>query len=314
MIAPSAFVSLITTMLFMLILSGCPDTRSVKHTSTLVQHDERIAQIRKSTVRILVDGKPKGTGFVISEHGLIATAFHVVARTIPSPHMQAHITYATTIEVLFDDGERLPAIIHMSCIGKGLHGSIIRDYCILHVTTSKKLLPLRLGSFSDVYEGAPVYLAGYPLVSDRPCTAFGVVSAVWKEPVVSYHNQLIPEKKNRTGVALLDIAMNRGHSGGPIVLIGETPAEDRVIGIASFISTPLDQELKTLVAAIRSYTEESQSVVCSLELLQILWKERGGHSLFISGCISVDHLKNRILNISRERPDSAPLKKLIPFL
>lgn len=314
MSALSACGCLCVAILHLMILTACVDTRSVKPGGDSVYNDERSSHIKKSIVRIYVDGKPKGTGFVISEDGLIATAFHVIARTIPTPHAQAHITYAASIEVLFHDGRRIPAVVHTSCIGRGLHGSIIRDYCILEVEITEKLTPLRLGNFSDLSEGSRVYRAGYPLVSARPCTAFGFVSAVWKEPVVSYHNKLIPEKRNNTGVALLDIAMDRGHSGGPIVLTGKNPAEDRVVGIASFVTKPLDQELKTLLAAIRSYTEKSSSSVCSLDLLQMLREERGGNSLFIPGCISVDPLKKRLQNISRERRDAAPQKKFVPFL
>jgi serine protease Do len=282
--------------------------------SNPLDKEERSAKIRKSTVRIYVDGKPKGTGFVLAENGLIATAFHVVAKIASTPHKQPHITYASSIKVQFDDGERLPAIVHKSCIGKGLHGSILSDYAILEIKTTKKLHPLRLGTFNDIYEGAHVYLSGHPLVSDRPWISFGIVSAKWKDPVVSYYGQLFREKRNNTEIALLDIPMNRGDSGGPIILIGDTPEEDRVVGIASFIMTPLDQELKALVNAINNYTEGRYDEVCTIELFQLLRKELGCKSLFISGCISIDPLKLRLQQVTKGRQDQRPLKNFIPFL
>lgn len=297
---PSVFVCLCTTILCLSLSAGCSEPPVVKQPFNSFDQQERIAKIRKSTVRVFVDGKPKGTGFIITENGLIATAFHVVARTIPNPRKQSQITYASSIEVQFDDGEKLPAIVHKSCIGKGLYGSISRDYCILEISTSKTLVPLRLGNFSSVYEGASVYLSGYPLVSERPSISFGVVSVKWRDPVVSYYGQFFPEKRNNPEIALLDVPMSMGESGGPIVLIGDSPQEDKVIGISSFIMTPLDQELKALVEAFKSYTEGRYDVVCTMELFQLLRKGQGCKSLFMSGCISIDPLKLRLQKISKD--------------
>jgi len=308
---PSVFVIFLILLVCLSTSAGCFKSRIEKPPANALDKQERIAKIRKSTVRIYVDGKPKGTGFIITENGLIATAFHVIAKTIPTPREQAQITYASSIEVQFNDGERLPAIVHKSCIGKGFHGSIFRDYCILEIKTSKKLVPLRLGNFNDVYEGAHVYLSGYPLVSERPSISFGVVSTKWKDPVVSYYGQFFPEKRNNPEIALLDLSMNRGDSGGPIVLIGNNPEEDRVIGIASFIMTPLDQELKALVEAIKSYAEGHYDVVCPIELFQILRKEQGFQSLFISGCISIDPLRLRLQKIAKDQQDEGALRKII---
>jgi S1-C subfamily serine protease len=296
------------------IAAGCTKPPLPNPSSNPSNKEERSAKIRKSTVRIYVDGKPKGTGFVIAENGLIATAFHVVAKIASTPHKQSLITYASSLKVQFEDGERLPAIVHKSCIGKGLHRSILSDFAILEIKTSKKLIPLRLGNFNDIYEGAGVYLSGNPLVSDRPWISFGTVSVKWKDPVVAYHAQLFPEKRNNTEIALLDIPMNRGDSGGPIMIIGDTTEEDRVVGIASFTMTPLDQELKALVKAINNYTDGRYNEVCTIELFQLLRKDLGCKSLFIPGCISIDPLKLRLQQITNVKEDQGPLKKFIPFL
>jgi len=312
--APSILGSLWIIILCISLSAGCHHPPAVNPPSNTLDEQERLAKIRKSTVRIYVDGKPKGTGFIISENGLIATAFHVIAKTLSTPHGQAQITYATSIEARLDDGEKLPAIVHTSCIGKGLHGSILSDYCILEIKTPKKLVPLSLGNFNDISDGAQVYLAGYPLVSERPRISFGVVSMKWKDPVVSYYSQSLPERRNNTDIALLDIAMNMGESGGPILLIGNQPEDDRVVGIASFITTPLDQDMKALVHAIKTYTEGRYNIVCAIELFQLLRKEQGFQSLFISGCLSIDPLKQRLQKFAQERQDEGPLKKLIPFL
>lgn len=311
---PSAFGCLFVACICILLSHGCTHSRSADFAPHTLHEQERLAKISKSTVRIYIDGKPKGTGFIISENGLIATTFHVIAKTISTPYGQTHITYASSIEVQLDDGEILPAIVHASCIGKGLHGSIVRDYCILEISTAKRLVPAPLGDFKDITEGTHVYVSGYPLVSERPRISFGVIAIKWNDPVVSYYSQSLPEKRNNMGIALLDIAMNRGESGSPIVLMGDSPEEDRVIGIASFVSTPLDQELKALVDAIKIYTKERSDVICTIELFQLLSKESGHKSLFITGCLSIDSLKKRLQEVADAQQDRGPLKKLLPFL
>jgi hypothetical protein len=78
--------------------------------------------------------------------------------------------------------------------------------------------------------------------------------------------------------------------------------------------TPLDQELKALVEAIKSYTEGRYDVVCTIELFQLLRKEQGCKSLFISGCISIDPLRLRLQKIAKDKQDEGILRKIIPFL
>ena len=69
---------------------------------------ERVKRIKRATVRILINGQPSGTGFVISGAGLIGTCFHVVQHVQAAPNGQTQITYAPSIEVEFKDGNKLP--------------------------------------------------------------------------------------------------------------------------------------------------------------------------------------------------------------
>ncbi|MBI1781396.1 MAG: trypsin-like peptidase domain-containing protein [Sphingobacteriales bacterium] len=39
---------------------------------------ERLAHAKKSIVRILIEGKPSGTGFIVSSAGQIITCWHVI--------------------------------------------------------------------------------------------------------------------------------------------------------------------------------------------------------------------------------------------
>lgn len=298
---PFSICRTFSLVLVCLILSGGCSERHVAQRSLAPFHDQDlIAAIKESTVRILVDGKPKGSGFIVAEHGLIATAFHVVAKTTTNQHGEPHITYASPIEVQFEDGEKLPALPHTTCLGMGIFRAMLCDFAILEVSTEKNRRPLPLGSFKDVREGSRVYLAGFPLMSERPRATLGRVAMKW-EDALSASSERSSGKRKPHGIAVLDIEMSRGDSGGPIVLIGETPAQDRVIGIASFIMHPLDQELKTLLAAIRRHTEGREGLVCSLEFLSLLRKEYGNRSLFLAGCLSVEPLKSRLQKAKDER-------------
>lgn len=58
---------------------------------------ERVKRIKRAIVRILTNGQPSGTGFVISSAGLIGTCFHVVQHIRAAPNGQAQVTYSTSI-------------------------------------------------------------------------------------------------------------------------------------------------------------------------------------------------------------------------
>ena len=72
---------------------------------------DRIKRIKQSIVRVLVDGQPAGSGFVVWKNGLIATCFHVVQKNEPAANNQTRITYATGIQVEFSNGTRLPGTV-----------------------------------------------------------------------------------------------------------------------------------------------------------------------------------------------------------
>jgi len=139
---------------------------------------QRLIQIKKATVRILINGQVSGTGFVVSEDGLVATCFHVVQHLQESPNGKTQISYASSIEVEFDDKKKLPAIVHKSCQNQGFLEALSKDYCILEVK-AKNLVPLSLGIFADAYEGADIYLCGFPLGINQAVVSVGMLSTKW---------------------------------------------------------------------------------------------------------------------------------------
>jgi len=260
----------------------------LKQSQKVFDMKERINRFRESIVRIIVDNEPKGTGFVVSKDGLIATCFHVVQKTEPLSNNTTSITYALNIEIEFTNGLRLPAFIHGSCLNKGFSEAVSKDYCILKVNQND-LIPLKLGSFSDAKEGDIVYMGGYPFGITQPIFAKGMLSTKWK--TTGYLNQ--DEERD---VAWLDITMNKGNSGGPIILLSDNPNNDKVIGIASFMLNPFAEPAERIFNFVQGTGGE-------VLILGVSFREFAKHvnlalmniSLGIGGCVSIDYLKSKII-------------------
>jgi len=239
---------------------------------------QRLAQIKRVTVRILINGQSSGTGFVISRDGLIATCFHVVQHVRPATGGHPQITYAPSIEVEFNDGNKLPATVHNSCQNQGFLEALAKDYCILEVKT-KNLVPLPLGTFADVYEGANIYLCGFPLGINQPVVSIGILSTKWTTS--GYLNQGSDRE-----VAWLDTTMNKGNSGGPIVLIGKEPEDDKVIGIASFGLNPFADPAEELIRVVQTFPRSVALMgVDFKKFATLIGTALASNSLGVSGCV-----------------------------
>jgi serine protease Do len=248
---------------------------------------ERAERIKRATVRILADGQPSGTGFVVSGTGLIGTCFHVVQHVQAAPNGQTQITYSPSIEVEFSDGNKLPGTVHVSCQNQGFLEALSKDYCILEVG-AKDLIALPLGTFADAYEGAEVYLCGFPLGINQPVVSVGMLSTKWT--TAGYLNQ----GGNRE-VAWLDITMNRGNSGGPIVLVGEEPEGDKVIGIASFGLNPFADPAEKFVEIVQAFPGSATLMGVDFKrFATLIGAALSSNSLGVSGCVSIDCLASKL--------------------
>jgi serine protease Do len=248
---------------------------------------QRVQRVKLLTARILANGQVSGTGFAISEAGLIATSFHVVQHVEAAPQGQPQITYASSIEVEFNDGTKLPATVHESCQNQCFLEALSKDYCILEVK-NKNLVPLPLGTFADAYEGAYVYLCGFPLGINQPVVSFGMLSTKWTTS--GYLNQ----GSNRE-VAWLDLTMNKGNSGGPIVLLGDEPKDDKVIGIASFGLNPFANPAEQLIQIVEAFPGKAVIMGVNFKnFASLVGAALASNSLGISGCVSIDYLKSRL--------------------
>ncbi len=163
---------------------------------------EQLAKDAKESVAVILysgrDGKQQGlgTGFVISEDGLIATNLQVIGEARP-------------ISVLLADGSKHEATVVQASDRKF-------DLAIVRIDAKKKLKPLPLGDSNKIKQGEPIVALGHPRGLEYSVVA-GVLSG----------------KRDMDGVSMLQLAIpiEQGNSGGPVL----DPA-GRVIGIVTMKS------------------------------------------------------------------------------
>ena len=154
-------------------------------------------------MKTLVTLEGLGSGFVISNDGDIMTAAHIVQS-------------ATMIQVVFSDGEEVPAQV--------LYSYPMADVALIRLTESKST-PLSVVTLADsdkVKIGDQVFVIGSPFGLGHSLSV-GYVSG-------KYIRKQLSSGFIKTEFIQTDAAVNEGSSGGPLFnLKGE------VIGIASFI-------------------------------------------------------------------------------
>ena len=244
----------------------------------------RVKLAKESTVRVFVNNQPSGSGFVVSSSGLVLTCFHVVESMQPAPNGQTVVSYAKTIEVEFPGGVRVPTTVHASCQNAGFLAAISHDYCLLETQTARTSF-LKLGSLASVSEGDPIYLCGYPMGIAQPVVATGMLSTKWAAPVY------IGNGPSRS-VAWLDITMNKGNSGGPIIRITDDPANDNVIGIATFGLNPFAQPAETLVQVVQAFP--GNVVIMGVDFKQfgtLIGSALASTSIGVNGCVDIDYAR-----------------------
>src|SRR5262245_42743894 len=104
----------------------------------------RHARVKAATVRILLDGEPAGSGFIVSSGGLIATNFHVISGS--RPRANHCLISPGRIEVELADGRKFDATPADAAQSADFNDSCARDVALLQIKADK--LPfLQIGSF-----------------------------------------------------------------------------------------------------------------------------------------------------------------------
>ena len=166
----------ISLLLLLTLPVGCGDSPN----RTPLSPADIMATAQPAVVHIIT-GSGSGTGFIVSEQGLVVTNGHVV------------------------QGERY--VIVQLATGERYEGKVTQVHAVLDLAyveiQSNQLFPvLQLGDSSETQVGDVVIAIGYPLADElglKPTLTQGVVSAV------------------RDGYLQTDASLNPGNSGGPLL-------------------------------------------------------------------------------------------------
>jgi 2-alkenal reductase len=155
-------------------------------------------------------GASQGSGFVVSDDGLILTNSHVI--TSAGESQTEEVVVARTVYVQFRDGERVPA--------KVVGWDPFTDVAVLRVARgAHPLKPVPLGDSTKVVVGEPVAAIGSPFGNESSLSV-GVVSATQRSI------RSLTSDYNVVDAIQTDAPINRGNSGGPLF-----DARGRVIGV-----------------------------------------------------------------------------------
>lgn len=134
-----------------------------------------------------------GTGFIISENGMILTNRHVV--------LDEEADYT----VLCNDGRKFQARV--------LAKDPVQDLAIIKIESPEKLKPLGLGDSSNLQIGQTVIAIGNALGEFQNTVSVGVISGLGRTITASGGGIV----ETLEDVIQTDAAINKGNSGGPLL-------------------------------------------------------------------------------------------------
>lgn len=146
-----------------------------------------------------------GTGFLIDNHGDVATNAHVVGS-------------AKTVEVTNGQTKYKGTVVSADTLD---------DLAIVHIDAPPTLQPLQLGSVKSLQPGSMVVAIGNPFELTESVSA-GIVSGL---------NRSMSESGGHVmnGMIQTDAPLNPGNSGGPLL-----NAAGQVVGINTLIESPIE--------------------------------------------------------------------------
>ncbi|MCW3088504.1 MAG: hypothetical protein JWQ78_1890 [Sediminibacterium sp.] len=250
---------------------------------------ERVAKVKSATVLISIEGiTATGSGFFISQAGELLTCWHVIEPAFIRDSA-GNMTALRRIFIQYADGANaevsIPAIFYRQLYIQARS----KDYCLLSPVQKlqKSFGFYRPGDFSKLNEGQELYSCGYAVGMTQPFVSRGILSTRYTDSSGFVSNNGVDEKVLRE-VALVDLTINKGFSGGPIIKMGATIEEDEVIGIANFLLSPFGQvanEVNSLLA--RTQADENTETI--LKLLKYLSAVNDNESHGIGACLSINH-------------------------
>jgi len=157
-----------------------------------------------------------GTGFIVSNDGVIVTNRHVVPEG------------TTNVSVTLADGTKFD---NVKVIGRSAASSSL-DVAFLKIEDSKgkDLVPVTLGDSSKVQVGDKVVAIGNALGQFQNTVTSGIISGYGRD--VQAGDQAGTSSENLTDLFQTDAAINEGNSGGPLVNIN-----GEVIGLNTAVAS-----------------------------------------------------------------------------
>jgi S1-C subfamily serine protease len=265
---------------------------------------KRIEKLNKAVVRILVNNSSFGTGFFISPNGLLATANHVVQPAFIRDKKTNSVIGVKSIKIEFKDGEIMEMGVVDSFLGNSYMEGLTGDFILLapKKETPRKFEYLKLGVWDDVKEGETVYTAGFPFGIKQRVITVGILSTKYKRQVPTFNKG--ERSLHNRDAAWLDMTLNAGNSGGPIIKMGRNAKKDVVVGIASFNLNPYAQRSQRFS---RMYLNISKGLkpnqINSDRALGFLFESVAQNSLGISGAVTIDFLALRLRQQNLVRQD-----------
>lgn len=239
-----------------------------------------------------MDGNSVGTGFFISDKGEILTCFHVIFNEnlkFENNKIKSKFQIVKDDSILINVS--IPSFYYKS--EKGSKYAKRYDFCLLQIESPKDVKDISyfiLGNFSDVHEGDVIISCGYPYKSEVPFISSGLFSTKYNESNDEIEGN--DTVKYTRDVGLLDLTLNPGNSGGPIIILGDSYKNDKVVGLASYILNPFAKDaliiMKHALNAQKS-VKMSYNGINQLDINAILSQAIAYNSIGISGCISIDY-------------------------
>ncbi|MDE3184550.1 MAG: trypsin-like peptidase domain-containing protein [Bacteroidota bacterium] len=259
---------------------------------------DRISKLKSSVVRVFVEKQASGTGFFVTQDGWLLTCWHVIEPALirDSSH---RIIGLKKMYIQFSNGEKVEVGIMTDLLGKGYQNGISYDYALLKIQTTPitKFSPLKIGRFEDIQEGDEIYTCGYPLGIEQQFISKGILSTKWDDKETLKGGAGGESVINRE-VAWLDLTMNRGNSGGPIIKLGSTPNNDEVIGLADFILNPFANAADELINYLNENANKGSILIQGVDfgkMALLFGSAIAYNSIGVSGCISIDYPRTLLI-------------------
>ncbi|MFS4466548.1 trypsin-like serine protease [Maribacter sp. 2210JD10-5] len=156
---------------------------------------------------------------------------------------------------------------------------------------------MKVGNWSDIEDGDLVYTSGYPHRRNERVTAKGMFSTKYQKRVKPKYSR--NDSIYEVEAARLDLTVNNGNSGGPLIRLGKSHKRDIVVGLISFKLNPngstfgeyADLFYRWANDTLVTKTTEMKDVKLSLSYL---YRAAANNSLGVSGAVTIDGLEQKL--------------------